>query len=289
MSKDFLSLLKDKVMVFDGAMGTQVQVRDLTLDDFWGKEGCNEIIALSRPDVLRDIHADYFATGCDVVETDTFGGTRIVLAEYDLQNKVREINRAAAKIAKEVATDFSTPDRPRFVAGSLGPGTKSPTLGHVTYDQTLDAYQEQAEGLLEGGVDVLLVETCFDILQCKAAVWGCIEAMKKAGRRVPLMAQVTMETMGTMLLGTEIGAALTILEQFDVDVIGLNCATGPEQMMEHIRYLSQNCRHFLSCLPNAGLPENVGGQTVYQLSPDQLAEYHKQFITEFGVNVVGGC
>ncbi len=289
MTNDFLSLLKEKVMIFDGAMGTQIQARHLTPDDFWGKEGCNEIIALSRPDVLRDIHAAYFAAGCDVVETDTFGGTRIVLAEYHLQDKVRDINSAAARLAKEVAADFSTPDHPRFVAGSLGPGTKSPTLGHVTYDEVVDAYQEQAEGLLEGGADILLVETCFDILQCKAALWGCLEAMKKLGRRVPLMAQVTMETMGTMLLGTDIGAALTVLEQFDVDVVGLNCATGPEQMIEHIRYLSQNCRRFLSCLPNAGLPENVGGQTVYPLSPDQLAAYHKQFITEFGVHIVGGC
>ncbi|MCS6859856.1 MAG: methionine synthase [Abditibacteriales bacterium] len=276
-------------MIFDGAMGTQIQARNLTPDDFWGKEGCNEIIALSRPDVLRDIHAAYFAAGCDVVETDTFGGTRLVLAEYGLQDKVRDINRAAARIAKEVAADFATPDHPRFVAGSLGPGTKSPTLGHVSYDEVLDAYQEQAEGLLEGGVDILLIETCFDILQCKAAVWGCLEAMKKLGRRVPLMAQVTMETTGTMLLGTDIGAALTVLEQFDVDVVGLNCATGPEQMVEHIRYLSQNCRRFLSVLPNAGLPENVGGQTVYPLTPDELAVYHQQFITEFGVNIVGGC
>ncbi len=289
MNRDFLSLLRERVLVFDGAMGTQIQERNLSLDDFWGKEGCNEIIALSRPDVLRDLHAEYFATGCDVVETDTFGGTRVVLAEYDLQGKVCELNAAAARIAKQVAADFSTPDHPRFVAGSLGPGTKAPTLGHITYDETCDAYREQAEGLLEGGVDLLVVETCFDILQGKAAVWGCLQAMQSQRRRVPLVAQVTMETMGTMLLGTEIGAALTVLEQFEVDVIGLNCATGPQEMVEHLRYLSQNCRRFLSCLPNAGLPENVGGQTVYRLTPDELAEYHRQFILEFGVNIVGGC
>src|SRR5512146_1764452 len=286
---DFLKTVQQRVVVYDGAMGTSIQARNPSVDDYWGKEGCNELLALSRPDIIRDIHAGYFDAGCDVVETDTFGATRIVLGEYGLEMQVGEINRAAAKLAREVAAQFSTPSRPRFVAGSIGPTTKLPSLGHIGFDEMAAAYMEQISGLIEGGVDVLLIETCQDILQAKAAIVAAFEAMRLAGKRLPVTVQVTLEATGTMLLGTEIGAALTALEPFDVDVIGLNCATGPREMNDAVRYLSVNSPKQVSVLPNAGLPQNVGGHAVYQLKPEELAEYHKHFIADYGVRIVGGC
>src|SRR5712692_8738793 len=286
---DFLQTVKDRVVVYDGAMGTNIQVRNPSVDDFWGKEGCNEILVLSRPDIIKDIHAEFFSVGCDVVETDTFGGARVVLAEYDLQDKVQEINVAAAQIAKEVAQQFSTKDRPRFVAGSIGPTTKLPSLGHIKFDDMALAFEEQAAALIEGGVDVLLIETSQDLLQAKAALAGVFDAMKKSGKRLPVTVQVTLEATGTMLLGTEIGAALTALEPYDVDVIGLNCATGPVEMNDAVRYLGLNSTKHISILPNAGLPQNEGGHAVYKLAPKDLADYHKRFIEEYGVRVVGGC
>src|SRR5277367_4233714 len=286
---DFLQLVKERVVVYDGAMGTNIQFRNPTVDDFWGKEGCNELLVLSRPDIIKDIHADFFRVGSDVVETDTFGATRVVLAEYDLQDKVAEINIAAAKIAKEVAQQFSTPDRPRFVAGSIGPTTKLPSLGHIKFDDMVDGYIEQASALIEGGVDVLLAETCQDLLQAKAVLVGIMEAMKRTGKRLPVTVQVTLEATGTMLLGTEIGAALTALEPFDVDIIGLNCATGPVEMNDAVRYLGINSTKLISILPNAGLPQNEGGHAVYKLKPEELAQYHKRFVQEYGVSIVGGC
>ena len=216
-------------------MGTSVQRHNLTPEDFWGKEGCNELLVLSRPDVIRQIHASFLDAGCDVIETDTFGSTRIVLAEYDLQDRTRELNVAAARLAREVADEYSTPQQPRFVAGSMGPTTKLPSLGHIGYDAMAAAYNEQAEALIEGGVDVLLIETCQDLLQAKIAIAACQDAIRDArdgkipstGRNVALQVQVTLEATGTMLLGSEIGAALAVLESFQPDVIGLNCATGP--------------------------------------------------------------
>src|SRR5579862_6978480 len=222
---DFLQTVRERVVVYDGAMGTNIQVRQPSPDDFWGKEGCNEILVLSRPDLIRDIHASFLGVGCDVVETDTFGASRVVLAEYQLEDKVAEINRAAAKVAREAADEFSTKDKPRFVAGSMGPTTKLPSLGHIGFEAMVNAYEEQAAALIEGGVDVLLVETAQDLLQAKIGVIGVIEAMRKSGKRLPITVQVTLQESGTMLLGTEIGAALTALEPFDVDAIGLNCAT----------------------------------------------------------------
>src|ERR1700690_3999322 len=286
---DFLQTVKDRVVVYDGAMGTNIQFRNPTVDDFWGKEGCNELLVLSRPDIIKDIHADFFKVGCDVVETNTFGGARVVLAEYDLQDRVAEINIAAAKIAKEVAQQFSTKDKPRFVAGSIGPTTKLPSLGHITFDNMVAGYTEQASALIEGGVDILLAETCQDLLQAKAVLVGIFDAMKKTGKRLPVTVQVTLEATGTMLLGTEIGAALTALEPFDVDVIGLNCATGPKEMNEAVRFLGLNSSKLISILPNAGLPQNEGGHAVYKLSPTELAQYHKRFLTEYGVSIGGGC
>src|SRR2546427_9432488 len=286
---DLLQAVRERVVIYDGAMGTNIQFRNPSVDDFWGKEGCNELLALSRPDIIKDIHTSFFAVGCDVVETNTFGATRVVLAEYDLQDKVAELNIAAAKIAKEVAQQFSTKDQPRFVAGSIGPTTKLPSLGHIRFDDMVAGYFEQASALIEGGVDVLLIETSQDLLQAKAAVVGVFEAMQKAGKRLPVAVQVTLEGTGTMLLGTEIGAALTALEPFDVDIIGLNCATGPIEMNDAVRFLGANSSKHVSVLPNAGLPQNEGGRAVYKLKPSELAEYHKHFVQDYGVRIVGGC
>jgi len=284
---DFLQAVQERVVIYDGAMGTSVQARNPSVDDFWGKEGCNELLVLSRPDIIKDIHAAFFKVGSDIVETDTFGATRVVLAEYDLQDKVYEINFAAAKLAREIAASFN--GRKRFVAGSIGPTTKLPSLGHITFDNMAASYTEQAVALIEGGVDVLLLETCQDILQAKAGLVGLFDALKKTGKNVPIQVQVTLEATGTMLLGTEIGAALTTLEMFDVAAIGLNCATGPKEMNDAVRHLGANSPKHVSVLPNAGLPQNVGGHAVYKLQPQELADYHKQFITEYGVRIVGGC
>ncbi len=286
---DFLQIVKERVVVYDGAMGTNIQTRNLTLDDYWGKENCSEVLVLSRPDIIRDIHADFFRVGCDIVETDTFGGSGIVLGEFELRDRTYEINLKAAQLAKEVAQQFSTKDRPRFVAGSMGPTTKLPSLGHIGFDAMVAAYEEQALALIEGGVDLLLVETAQDLLQAKIAVIGVIEAMRKAGKRLPVQVQVTLQESGTMLLGTEIGAALTALEPFEVDAIGLNCATGPKEMNDAVRYLALNSSKEVSVLPNAGLPQNVGGHAVYKLSPADLAEYHRHFVVDYGVRIVGGC
>src|SRR5881398_1312246 len=286
---NFLQTVRERVVIYDGAMGTNIQFRNPSVDDFWGKEGCNELLVLSRPDIINDIHASFFTVGCDVVETDTFGAARVVLAEYDLQDRVTEINIAAAKVAREAAQQFSTKDKPRFVAGSIGPTTKLPSLGHIKFDDMAAVYEEQAAALIEGGVDVLLIETSQDLLQAKAAVVGVFEAMQKAGKRLPVTVQVTLEATGTMLLGTEIGAALTALEPFDVDIIGLNCATGPIEMNDAVRFLGANSSKHVSVLPNAGLPQNEGGRAVYKLKPEELATYHKHFVQDYGVRIVGGC
>ncbi len=289
MTKDFRHCMRERVLIFDGAMGTSIQDRNLTLDDFEGKDGCNEFLVLTRPQVIREIHAGFLAVGCDAIETNTFGASRLVLGEYDVADRAYEINRAAARLAREVAEDFSTPDRPRFVVGSIGPGTRLPSLGQIGFDDLVAMLTEQARGLIDGGADVLLIETSQDLLQAKAAVVGCQDAMRAVETRLPLMVQVTMENTGTMLLGTEIGAALTTLEAYDLDVIGLNCATGPQEMMEHIRYLGRHCRKAISCLPNAGLPVMVGGRAKYLLTPDELASFHRAFVEEHGVSIVGGC
>jgi len=286
---DFLQTVRERVVIYDGAMGTNIQKRNPTLDDYWGKENCSEVLVLSRPDIIRDIHADFFAAGCDVVETNTFGGTSIVLGEFGLGDRVAEINLAAVKIAKEVAQQLSTSARPRFVAGSIGPTTKLPSLGHINFDDMVATYIQQALALIEGGVDVLLIETAQDLLQAKIAVIGAFEAMQKGKKRLPVQVQVTLQESGTMLLGTEIGAALTALEVFDVDIIGLNCATGPVEMNDAVRFLGANSTKYVSVLPNAGLPQNEGGHAVYKLTPEELAKYHKHFVQDYGVRIVGGC
>ena len=287
----YLDAVRERVVIFDGATGTNLQLRNLTADDFGGMalEGCNEILVDTRPDVVEELHRSFFDVGVDVVETDSFGGSSIVLAEYGLADRARELNRKAAGIAKEVAASYAHGGGDRWVAGSMGPGTKFPSLGQIRFAEFRDVYQEQAEGLLEGGVDLLIVETMFDLLSAKAGMIACRRAMASVGREVPLQVQVTMELTGRMLPGTEIGAALTALEAMRPDVIGINCATGPREMSEHLRYLSQHTDLPISCVPNAGLPSVVEGRMHYDLTPEQLADFHERFITEFGVSVVGGC
>jgi 5-methyltetrahydrofolate--homocysteine methyltransferase len=282
----YLDAVRERVVVFDGATGTTIQMRELTADDFGGAalEGCNEVLVQTRPDVVADLHRSFFEVGVDVVETDTFGAFSVVLAEYGLADKAYDLNVAAARIAKEVASGYGG-----WVAGSIGPGTKFPSLGQIPFATLRDSYEEQARGLLEGGVDLFIIETVYDLLQAKAAIIACRRAMAAVGKDLPIQVQVTMELTGRMLPGTEIGAALTALEAVRPDIIGLNCATGPQEMSEHLRYLSQHARVPISCLPNAGLPSVVEGRMHYDLTPEQLADYHARFVTEFGVSVVGGC
>src|SRR3954470_4516452 len=284
-----LAALRERVVVADGAMGTMLQDHDLGLDDFEGHEGCNEILSVTRPDVVRAVHDAYFTVGCDAVETNTFGANLANLAEYGISDRIHELSLAAARIAREVADDWSTPDKPRWVIGSVGPGTKLPTLGHVSYAELRDAYAAEVAGLVEGGAHAILVETAQDLLQAKAAINGARRGFRVAGQKLPLIAQVTVETTGTMLLGTEIAGALTALEPLEIDLIGLNCATGPAEMSEHLRYLSRHSRVGVSCMPNAGLPELTSDGARYPLSPEQLADAHDQFTREFGLSLVGGC
>ena len=287
----YLRAVSDRVVIFDGAMGTNLQLAELTADDFGGPdlEGCNELLVVTRPDAVDRVHRSFFEVGCDVVETDTFGAFGPVLAEYGQAHRVHELNVAAALLARQAADDFSTPDRPRWVAGSIGPGTKFPTLGQIPYADLRDAYEEQAVGLLEGRVDLIVIETVFDLLQAKAAINGARRAMRAAGRHIPIQVQVTIELTGTMLPGTEIGAALCALEAMDIDLIGLNCATGPSEMFEPLRHLTAHASIPVTCLPNAGLPSVVDGAMHYDLTPEQLAEFHRQFVSELGVSVIGGC
>ncbi|MGH9151717.1 MAG: methionine synthase [Acidimicrobiales bacterium] len=282
----YLDAARERVVVFDGATGTNLQLRELTADDFGGPalEGCNEALVATRPQVVADLHRSFFEVGVDVVETDTFGAFAPVLAEYGIADRAHELNLKAARIAREVADGYGG-----WVAGSIGPGTKFPSLGQIRFVDLRDAYEVQAAALLEGGVDLLIVETVFDLLQAKIAMIACRRAMAAAGRPVALQVQVTMELTGRMLPGTEIGAALTTLDALHPDVIGLNCATGPQEMSEHLRHLTQYGRMPVSCIPNAGLPSVVDGRMHYDLTPDQLAEHHARFVTELGVTVIGGC
>ncbi|MFL0793056.1 MAG: methionine synthase, partial [Prochlorococcus sp.] len=279
------------VIVFDGATGTSLQQLDLTADDFGGAdlEGCNENLVKTRPDAVQAVHRLFLEAGCDVIETDTFGAASIVLCEYGLESEAFELNQRAAELAKAVARDYSSESKPRFVAGSMGPTTKLPTLGHIDFETMQASFQEQAEGLLAGDVDLFIVETCQDVLQIKAALRGIEAAFSKAGERRPLMVSVTMETTGTMLVGSDIAAVVAILEPFPIDILGLNCATGPEQMKEHIRYLSEHSPFTVSCIPNAGLPENVGGVAHYRLQPIELKMQLMHFVEDLGVQVIGGC
>jgi 5-methyltetrahydrofolate--homocysteine methyltransferase len=286
---DLLATLRQRVVVADGAMGTMLQAADPTLDDFEGHDGCNEILNVTRPEVVREIHAAYFDAGCDAVETNTFGANLGNLGEYGIAERIHELSLAGAQLARSVADDFSSADRPRWVIGSMGPGTKLPTLGHVPYAELRDAYEANARGLVEGGADALLVETAQDLLQAKAAVNGARRAIAAADRGIALFAQVTVETTGTMLLGSEIGAALTALEPLGIDLIGLNCATGPAEMGEHLRYLAGHAQAGVSCMPNAGLPTLGPRGAEYPLTPEELADALDQFTRLYGLSLVGGC
>src|SRR5919112_3497943 len=293
----FLAELDRRVLVYDGAMGTNIQRHDLTAADYGGKalEGCNDNLVLTRPDVIQAIHESFLAVGCDVVETCTFQSTPRRLEEWGLGDKVRDINVHAARLARAACDKYATPDRPRFVAGSMGPtgmlpSSSDPTLSKVTFEELAQNFYEQARYLVEGGVDVLLIETSQDILEVKAAIAGIERLFAELGRRVALQAQVTLDTSGRMILGTDIASAMTTLEALPVDVIGLNCSTGPEHMREPIRYLSENASRPLSVIPNAGLPLNTGvGEAVYPLEPAPMAAALGEFVRDFGVRIVGGC
>jgi 5-methyltetrahydrofolate--homocysteine methyltransferase len=284
-----LRVLRDRVLVFDGGMGTQIQSANLTLDDFANKEGCNELLVETRPDVIQAIHERYFAAGADVVETNSFGGMPYVLAEFDIAHRSFDLNKMAADVARKAAAKFATKDRPRFVSGSMGPGTKLVTLGHIAGQELFDAYKVYAKGLIAGGVDCLNIETCQDLLQVKLAVIASRDAMAELGREVPIFCTVTIETTGTMLVGSDIAAAVTTLEALPVDVVGLNCATGPDLMQESVRHLGKTTTRQIMVMPNAGLPRNVGGRAVYDLTPAELARFQARFVGDFGIGVVGGC
>lgn len=290
MDSQFLSVLRERVLIFDGATGTGLQAANLTPDDFQGYDGCNEILNISRPDVVARLHASYFEAGADAVETNTFGGNAMNLGEYGLADRTHELCKRATEIARSVAFDFSRPDRPRFVVGSLGPGTKLVTLGQISFDALRETYFQNALGCIEGGADALMIETCQDLLHAKAAIRGALEACAHAGKKPPLIVSVTMEATGTMLLGTEIGAALASIERFpEVDVIGVNCATGPQEMVPHVRHLSHHARNPISVLPNAGLPQMKDGVSFYPLTEEEFVEHHSLFVNELGVRIVGGC
>lgn len=287
----YLSALADRVLIYDGATGTNLQLQNLSADDFGGEafEGCNEILTVTKPEAIERLHRSFLDVGVDVIETDSFGSFSTVLAEYGIADRAHELAIASATIARRVADSYASPGSPRFVAGSIGPGTKFPTLGQIRYDDLVASYEQLAYGLLEGGVDLLLVETMFDLLAGKAAIAACHRAMARHGRVVPIQAQVTIELTGRMLPGTEIGAAITALAPLGIDVIGINCATGPVEMYEPLRQLAETAPLPVSCLPNAGLPSVVNGAMHYDLSPEALAEHHSRFVTEYGINVVGGC
>ena len=286
----FTEFLENNVLLLDGAMGTQIQGADLKVEeDYWGQENCSEILNLSRPDFIRDVHKKYFAAGSDAVETNTFGGSVVTLGEFGLEEKAFEINKKACELAHEAIAEFASDGRTRFVIGSVGPGTKLPSLGHISYDELEASYLTQMEGLIAGRADAILIETCQDPLQIKSAINAARIAFAKTGMHLPIMAQVTIETTGTMLVGTDIAAATTILDAMNVDIMGINCATGPQEMAEHVRYLAKNWRKKISVLPNAGLPEMHCGKVHFPLSPDEMAKWLELFLHEDGVNIVGGC
>jgi len=285
-----LDFLADRVLLCDGAMGTQVQARNLRIEeDFLGHENCTEILTESRPDLVREIHRGYLAAGADAIQTNTFGGSPITLGEFGLQDKAFELNKRAGELAHEAVAEFTGDGRTRFVIGSVGPGTRLPTLGHIAYQPLEDALTVQAQGLIAGAVDAILIETCQDPLQIKAAVNGAKRARAEAGSDIPILVQVTIETTGTLLVGADIAAAATIVHALDVPVIGLNCATGPQEMAEHVKWLGENWPGRVSVQPNAGLPELIAGKTHYPLTPGELAQWLERFVLEDGIGMIGGC
>ena len=305
-NRKYLDALEKKVLVFDGAMGTSLQVQNLTAEHFGGEgyNGCNDYLVISYPEAVEKVHRSFLEVGVDVIETDTFRSNRITMAEYGLQDRVIEINQTAASLARRLADEYSVKPsptgrgqgegQPRFVAGSIGPSGKLPSaddpeLSNVSFDDLAEVFREQAVGLIRGGVDLLLIETSQDILEVKAAITGIHQAFDETGVYLPIQAQVTLDTTGRMLLGTDVNAALAILEGLGIDVIGLNCSTGPEHMREPIRVLGENATLPVSCIPNAGLPLNVDGQAVYPLEPEPFAKDMYEFVTKHNISIVGGC
>jgi 5-methyltetrahydrofolate--homocysteine methyltransferase len=289
---DLKLLSRDRVLVFDGATGTNLQTQNLTPDDFGGEHlaGCNEYLIRSKPSAVERVHSDYLSAGADIIETDTFGSSSIVLAEYGLESIAYELSKEGAAIARRMANEFSTKAKPRFVAGSIGPTTKLPSLGHIRFDAMRDTFYEQMAGLLDGGADLFIIETCQDLLQIKAALAAAQDLFRDKRTQIPVITSVTIETMGTMLMGTEVGAALTALEPYDIiSAIGMNCATGPKEMEENVRFLTQTSPLPVFVMPNAGLPENIGGVAHYHLTPEELKKYMTHFVGDLGVSVIGGC
>ncbi|MFA6235116.1 MAG: homocysteine S-methyltransferase family protein [Bacteroidota bacterium] len=292
MNTRFFDALRRRVLVFDGATGTNLQTQNLTAGDFGGEEleGCNEYLVLSKPEAVERVHRDFLEAGADIIETNSFGSTSIVLAEYNIADLAYKLNFEAAAIARRMADAYTTDEKPRFVAGSMGPTTKLPSLGHIGFDAMRDSYYEQTAGLIEGGADLLCVETCQDMLQVKAALAAIRLYFDEKQTRVPVIVSVTIETMGTMLMGTEIGAAVTTIDPYDiVSIFGINCATGPKEMEENLRYICQYSARPVFVMPNAGIPENIGGHTCYKLTPDELEQYMRRFVGELGVSIIGGC
>ncbi|MBI5645431.1 MAG: homocysteine S-methyltransferase family protein [Ignavibacteriae bacterium] len=292
MISRFLEELRTRVLVFDGATGTNLQLQNLSAADFGGPdfEGCNEYLVKTKPEAVERVHRGFLDAGADIIETDTFGATSVVLAEYGLEGQAYELNFLAAQIARRLADEYSTNIKPRFVAGSVGPTTKLPSLGHIGYVEMRDSYAEQIRGQLDGGSDLLCIETCQDPLQTKSALSAARKVFDERGDRVPVIVSVTIESMGTMLMGTEISAALAIFEAYDiVDVFGMNCATGPKEMEENLRAICDVWEKSIFLMPNAGLPENIGGQTCYKLTPEEMERWMLQFVESYGVNIIGGC
>src|SRR5438445_1410766 len=286
----FLDYLADYVVLCDGAIGTQVQARNLDIErDFLGNENCTEILCDSRPDLIREIHLGYLRAGCDAVQTNSFGGSPITLGEFGLADRAFALNCRAAELAREVVAEFAYDGRTRFVLGAVGPGTRLPSLGHIAYQPLEDALTIQCTGLIAGGVDAIIIETCQDPLQIKAAVNGAKRARDDAHKDTPILVQVTIETTGTLLVGADIAAAATIVGALDVPVIGLNCATGPREMAEHVKWLGENWPGHISVQPNAGLPELISGSRHYPLRAAELAQWLERFVLEDGVNMIGGC
>ncbi|HVZ37648.1 MAG TPA: homocysteine S-methyltransferase family protein [Candidatus Kapabacteria bacterium] len=289
---ELLRRIKDRVLLFDGATGTSLQVQNLTAEDFGGPdlEGCNEYLCISKPDAVRAVHYGFLEAGADIIETNSFGSASIVLAEYDLADRSYELSRLSAEIARACADEYSTPEWPRYVAGSVGPTTKLVSLSQIDFDVMRESFAVQIAGLVDGGSDLLCIETCQDPLQIKAALCGAMDYFEGGGRRVPIIVSVTIELTGTMLMGTEIAAALTMLEPYDiVTMVGMNCATGPKEMEENLRYLCQNSPKPIFVMPNAGIPENIGGHAHYHLTPEEMVTWMRKYIGELGVAIVGGC
>src|SRR5438067_4851723 len=285
-----LDYIAERVLLCDGAIGTRVQALNLDIErDFAGHENCTDTLCESRPDLVLEIHRDYLAAGCDVVQTNSFGASPITLGEFGIADKAFALNRRAAELARGAVAEFAHAGRPRFVLGSVGPGTRLPSLGHIAYQDLEDALAVQCAGLIAGGVDAIRIETCQDPRQIKAAVNGAKRARAEAGKDIPIIVQVTVETTGTLLVGADIAAAATIVHALDVPVIGLNCATGPQEMAEHVKWLGENWPGRISVQPNAGLPELIAGKTHYPLTPGELAQWLERFVLEDGIGMIGGC